>query len=317
MGSYKRSLGSFNQIETGQKFEKMSEATFFDFGNTEINSTMLDTISDLASTDVSGWIPSSLMDKVFSNDKITTYDWSKGASKCIITSGYMPCCTADLDEFSTWEYDSYENAARSDIDCVDLENVPNLVKEVCPIRGTRWTEVAFECPEENRQVCVYDKNGLGCCTDDKALAHSWIDAGCFDAVDGQDALSCYWAVPDIVQIFEEYDTLTFDVSYIYALGVTQDTDYPKTGAGGYGWPATRFNFECPTHLPVPIAAILCGVFIPLILIGAGVGFYFFHKRKSPDKKHEQDIGENTQEEEEAGQNGEQQDASVDDINISL
>jgi len=61
---------------------------------------------------------------------------------------------------------------------------------------------------------------------------------------------------------------------------------------------------------------LCGVFIPLILIGAGVGFYFFHKRKSPDKKHEQDIGENTQEEE-AGKNEEQPDASVDDINISL
>jgi len=199
----------------------MSEATFFNFGNTEINSTMLDSIKDLASTDVSEWIPSSLMDKIFSNDKITTYDWTKGTSKCIITSGYTPCCTTDSDEFNSW---GKENS--TDIDCVNLENVPNLVKEVCPIRGTRWSEYAYECPEDNRQVCVYDKNGLGCCTDDKDLAHSWIDAGCYDAVDGQDALSCYWAIPDIIKIFEEHDGLTFDVSYIYALGVTQDTNYP-------------------------------------------------------------------------------------------
>ena len=80
---------------------------------------------------------------------------------------------------------------------------------------------------ENRKVCMWDKNSVGCCTDNLELAHSWHDTGCIGR--------CSWNNPATLKVVAERG-VPFNPSVIYAL-----SDSPGI--------RNQFNFECPTHHP--------------------------------------------------------------------
>ena len=142
---------------------------------------------------------------------------------------------------------------------------------------------------------MWDKNSVGCCTDNLELAHSWHDTGCIGR--------CTWENPNTLEVVAKR-AVPFNPSVIYAL-----SDSPGI--------RNQFNFECPTHHPaigfkmitdgpwnscfkpeirswwsvwdfepekVPTVAILLGLFIPItIILCAIVGFIHFVGRCTAPK----------------------------------
>ena len=256
------------------------------------------------------FVPSGLMDRFFANDKISEYDWSNGASRCIMAADHTPCCTADLSVFNEWTENAWDDSIAT-----ECKDVYDPVPFNCNLRPN-WAEYTnFTCPDNNRQVCMYDKNGFGCCTEDIDMAHSWMDTQTVDnyyeayymmEVKGNPAYEDYRAETHYISVTE--------VSSLYALSpvsesqINLDTDdmgmlihwdYKNMEfyTDFYDRMANRFNFECPTYLPVPIVGIMLGIFIPLLVIGGAIGYYFFvFKKRNQDKKYEEETGENLGEE---------------------
>ena len=80
---------------------------------------------------------------------------------------------------------------------------------------------------ENRKVCMWDKNNVGCCTDNLDLAHSWHDTGCIG--------KCTWNNINTLEIVAKR-SVPFNPSVIYALSNSPGI-------------RNQFNFECSTHKP--------------------------------------------------------------------
>ena len=108
--------------------------------------------------------------------------------------------------------------------------------------------------EKFQDWCLYDKNGAACCTKKFDLVKGWLDAGyigqspfhnfidLFDKSVGKDP--DYWK-------FIKRAQWTVPPSSIYHVdGIDKQH---KFLAG-----KTRWNFECPTHHPVPKVAIILG-----------------------------------------------------------
>ena len=95
-----------------------------------------------------------------------------------------------------------------------------------PAKMTNNPNITF-FSAENRKVCMWDKNSVGCCTDNLELAHSWHDTGCIGR--------CSWNNPATLKVVAERG-VPFNPSVIYAL-----SDSPGI--------RNQFNFECPTHHP--------------------------------------------------------------------
>ena len=107
-------------------------------------------------------------------------------------------------------------------------------------------------------MCVYDKNGVPCCTKKLELVHGWFKNG--------------WNEDDphpfahVFEVLEEYDYITMETMYNDKWPNSADNIY-HVNSWGKVWATqqnggeiskTRFNFECPTHKPVPTVAILLG-----------------------------------------------------------
>ena len=109
--------------------------------------------------------------------------------------------------------------------------------------------------EKFQDWCLYDKNGAACCTKKFDLVEGWLDAGyvgqspfhnfkkLFDKSVGSKRVN-YWKLVKNMQ-------WTVQPSTIYHVdGVDKKTNFLPG--------KTRWNFECPTHHPVPKVAIILG-----------------------------------------------------------
>ena len=106
-------------------------------------------------------------------------------------------------------------------------------------------------------MCIYDKQGIPCCTKNLELVHGWFKNG--------------WVKEDAPPMqawlkFDERKTEEESVKYILDRKWTIYTDqiyHLNSYTKNLMWrnkevPKTRYNFECPTHHPVPTVAILLG-----------------------------------------------------------
>ena len=104
-------------------------------------------------------------------------------------------------------------------------------------------------------MCIYDKNGIPCCTKNLDLVHGWFKNGWVkgDAPPMQAWLKFGKNEEHSLELIHKHKW-TMHTDQIYHLN-----SYSKK----YMWenkevPQTRWNFECPTHHPVPTVAILLG-----------------------------------------------------------
>jgi len=245
-----------------------------------------------------------LMNQYLLNEEVSIYDWSQGESRCIVAKDYTPCCTTDRRQYFEWVM-SDPVRVQSTTKYVKCRESP-LFKDFIMKKEWEWEYGLFkegdsfcrfmsplidpivpgepeeqpgdpikgkeiECPAENRKVCMWDKNGVGCCTENLDLAHSWHDTGCVGP--------CSWSTPATLEVVAKR-AVPFNPNVIYAL-----TDIPGI--------RNQFNFECPTHHPVPTVAILLGLFIPItIILCAIVGFIHFVGRcRNQPKSDEEEAAE--------------------------
>jgi len=233
-----------------------------------------------------------MMNEFLLNDEVSLYDWSQGKSDCIIAKDYTPCCTTNQTVWWSWfKYINYRQPLEGQLPqtmCRKSEAYKEFF--VTKDDGTE-TNLCFyykhyidqamtqevECPVDMRTACIYDKNGVGCCTDNMELLHSWHDSGC---VGGK----C--SIVAIANEFPDFLTPGFfrpavDPTIMYALQNTRIKD--------------RYNFECPTHHPVPAVAIILGLFIPTVVILLGI-IGIIRYRNTPIKKEDEEEGESDEEE---------------------
>jgi len=206
------------------------------------------------------------------NEEVSLYDWSQGQSLCVMAKDYTPCCTTDPNEYGEWVQYSYylsytpcrESPAYKEF-IIDGQNTCKFKKV--------WTDDTFtkevECPLDRRTGCVYDMNGVGCCTENMALLHSWHDSGC---VGGECGVVQILLNDDVIENFIKYNP-PLSPHILYALQTEGIKD--------------RYNFECPTHHPVPAVAILLGCFIPALVILLVV-IFIMKRRNGPIKKDEEE-----------------------------
>merc|ERR1711931_392140 len=250
-----------------------------------------------------------IMNAYLLNEEVSLYDWSQGPSNCIVAKDYTPCCTSDLDEWKEWKQG--ESGAKWEVIGGNWRLVINeptycrtspaynmIFKATCevwsycvedPVNGEEMNRCyffkyynskddvddltkEFECPANRRKACVWDRNGVGCCTENMELLHSWHDTGCVDDTGSPGKCS-------FVEIMEEYG----DDFLKYSPAMKPSVLYVLQQHGR----VDRFNFECPTHHPIPTVAILLGCFIPAVLILLGI-VLFMHFRKTPKEGGESD-----------------------------
>ena len=104
--------------------------------------------------------------------------------------------------------------------------------------------------------CLYDKNGVACCTKKLDLVEGWLDQGYLDR-------SPY---DNVIKLFDElsqpeYVHKYWDLVKKYKFTVPAHAIYHVDGVGNnqeFFDFKTRWNFECPTHHPVPKVAIILG-----------------------------------------------------------
>ena len=105
-------------------------------------------------------------------------------------------------------------------------------------------------------MCIYDKNGIPCCTKNLDMVHGWFKNG--------------WVEGDTPPLQAWYKHSGGDAEKaakdIYGYKYAMHTDqiyHLNSFTKNSMWrnkevPQTRWNFECPTHHPVPTVAILLG-----------------------------------------------------------
>jgi len=138
-----------------------------------------------------------------------------------------------------------------------------------------------QCEERFQDWCLYDKNGAACCTKKLDLFHEWLDAGFVDQspfvnyIELFDKHPQYWG-------FIQKEKWSTQVSTLYHVdGVDKEHEE-------FLDIKTKWNFECPTHHPVPTIAIILGCFIPVMVILLGIViFQFFRARQAQPAKEEE------------------------------
>jgi len=222
-----------------------------------------------------------LLNQYLLNEDVHIYDFSTmGDMVCDMLSN-IPCCypqgifeeNPKGSQASHWSevIKEYGSKSSEKIKCYkdfDLKN-PYSGESICFLKNYPYTT----CEEQYRDMCLYDKNGIGCCTKKLDLVHSWFDQG--------------W-VPEDTSPFIGWTRLierrrhwgeniqkrkwAMKTDQIYHLGSSrQSTKGIKV----------RWNFECPTHHPVPTVAILLGCFIPLmVILGVIIGIMCYRRKQS-------------------------------------
>ena len=103
-------------------------------------------------------------------------------------------------------------------------------------------------------MCVYDKNGIPCCTKNLELVHGWFKNGWVEE-DAHPMLA--WL--EFKDTEEESVQMIYDNKWpVYTDQIYHLNSYTKNIMWRNKEPQTRWNFECPTHHPVPTVAILLG-----------------------------------------------------------
>jgi len=222
------------------------------------------------------------MDQFLLNEDVYLYDFvnreskaGKGPFRCRIFDN-KPCCIPN----EIWEQTTPSRPSQMQkiINAFTGTLGKNRVKTACynhfglqheydaskGLENQCWHEDdnGVECEEQFQDWCLYDKNGAACCTKKLDLVHGWLDKGylerspfdnyikLFDKSDGQE--KDYW---NLIQKFK----WTVPAATIYHVDGT-DKEHKFLDL------KTRWNFECPTHHPVPAVAIILGCFIPVMFI---------------------------------------------------
>jgi len=226
------------------------------------------------------------MDQYLLNDDVYLYDFANRESKagngpfqCRMFDG-NPCCVP----YDIWtSFDETKDPPRPTqmmafIKAYNADNGKNRGKIPCrhnfglehEYDGVLESLCRFEndenveCEERFQDWCLYDKNGAACCTKKLDLFNGWLDAGYLDQspfvnyvkfFDTDERGINWW---EIIK-FSKW-TVHDGVSTIYHVdGIDKSHSFNRNIK-------TRWNFECPTHHPVPTVAIILGCFIPVMVI---------------------------------------------------
>jgi len=272
--------------------EEASPPGLFDditIGNTTIS---LDSISDDLKQKFSSW-KTGVMNQYLLNEDVYVYDFANAEPMICTIMGEVPCCRADGDfwkdpvpeELKKWKSAWYRNSGIkiSEVNCPVSFGLEYEGKNACWLQS--YPEL--KCEDKDRDMCIYDKNGVPCCTKKLDLVHGWFKSGWNE--DDPHPMRHY------VELLEEYDHVTLEKMYNDKWPNTADVIY-HVNSYAKVWDAeqrgveiskTRYNFECPTYHPVPTVAILLGCFIPItiILIAIlGIMWYRGKNGQQNDKK---------------------------------
>ena len=85
-----------------------------------------------------------LINELLLNEEVSVYDWSQGASECIMAKDYTPCCTSDKAEFQSWT----ENIDFSEYTECRTSPAYNELGDLCRFRKyyNDSTSEEIECP---------------------------------------------------------------------------------------------------------------------------------------------------------------------------
>ena len=106
--------------------------------------------------------------------------------------------------------------------------------------------------EKFQDWCLYDKNGVACCTKKLDLVEGWVNAGYVD----QSPYVNYITMFDKSKKHDYWDLLKKNE---LAMGPAEI--YHLDGKKYSGESKTRWNFECPTHHPVPKVAYTVAIIL--------------------------------------------------------
>lgn len=232
-----------------------------------------------------------LLNQYLLNEDVHIYDFSNmGDMVCDMLSN-IPCCypqgifeeNPKGSQASHWSevIKEYGSKSSEKIKCYndfDLKN-PSNGESICFLNNYPYTT----CEEQYRDMCLYDKNGIACCTKKLDLVHSWLDDGKLaeDPYPYQNWIDYCERIPSR---WNNVESIPFkmEASQVYHLG-----SYTNSLSGI----KTRWNFECPTHHPVPTVAIILGCFIPvMVILSAIIGIQFYRGRQPNSEEPEEESG---------------------------
>ena len=98
--------------------------------------------------------------------------------------------------------------------------------------------------DEGKGLCMYDKNEVACCTKKLELFQSWQKKGWIEGHGPYENLL-------------KQHNVEKNLKYIYDRKITVSPNYVYSVRR---YMRSKWNFECPTHHPVPTVAILLGLF---------------------------------------------------------
>ena len=104
--------------------------------------------------------------------------------------------------------------------------------------------------EKFQDWCLYDKNGAACCTKKLDLVNGWLDTGYLDDSPFVNYIKLFDKKTDYWDLIKTRKWVTQASTIYHVDGVDKENDYLNI--------KTRWNFECPTHHPVPTVAIILG-----------------------------------------------------------
>ena len=104
--------------------------------------------------------------------------------------------------------------------------------------------------------CLYDKNGVACCTKKLDLVEGWLDQGYLDR-SPYDKLIKFFDELSQAKSPVKYWDLVKKYKFTVSAHVVYHVDHVDDNHRFYDF-NTRWNFECPTHHPVPKVAIILG-----------------------------------------------------------
>jgi len=223
------------------------------------------------------------MDQFLLNEDVYLYDFANRESKagpgpfvCAMFSGY-PCCIPSeiwnkqdprppqmMEVIKKFEESKGRNRKKQA--CYHHFGVQHEYDSETGLEDQCWHEndEGVQCEDKFQDWCLYDKNGVACCTKKLDLVKNWLDQGyvdrspydkvvkLFDKLSGPNYVHKYW---DLAKKYK----FTVPAHAIYHVdGIDNNLEF-------YDF-HTRWNFECPTHHPVPKVAIILGCFIPVMVI---------------------------------------------------
>ena len=227
------------------------------------------------------------MDQYLMNEDVYLYDFAnreskagKGPFQCRMFDS-KPCCIPN----EIWtEFDSTKNPERppqvmavikayndasgqnrKKIPCHDHFGLEHEYDGVLEAQCWHETDEGVECEgkinfskirskilfsEKFQDWCLYDKNGAACCTKKLDLVNGWLDTGYLDDSPFVNYIKLFDKKTDYWDLIKTRKWVTQASTIYHVDGVDKENDYLNI--------KTRWNFECPTHHPVPTVAIILG-----------------------------------------------------------